>query len=174
MTFPPRAIHVLLNIRQRGRHRVRLYSIYMRFIAVFSNSAAYIWYKTYTKLDHNKYENIMEWRTSVVVWNVVGTSVFRKPNNRLKVPHCGVFSSPHSHPSWAQIFTSPIKTSKANEMVDEHNGALDLLTGRNVMSIRMKWNKISPYQVNVPIVPNRQTLRMLLYWWKASMCNTEF
>ena len=23
-----------------------------------------------------------------------------------EVPHCGVFSTPHSHPSWAQIFAS--------------------------------------------------------------------
>ena len=25
---------------------------------------------------------------------------------KYKVPHCGSFSSPHSHPSWAQIFAS--------------------------------------------------------------------
>ena len=23
-----------------------------------------------------------------------------------EVPHCGAFSTPHSHPSWAQIFAS--------------------------------------------------------------------
>ena len=27
-----------------------------------------------------------------------------------EVPHCGAFSTPHSHPSWAQIFASLILT----------------------------------------------------------------
>ena len=25
---------------------------------------------------------------------------------KYEVPHCGAFSTPHSHPSWAQIFAS--------------------------------------------------------------------
>ena len=49
-----------------------------------------------------------------------------------EVPHCGAFSTPHSHPSWAQIFASgscfqmPLASDgKINGLCDYENDSVD-------------------------------------------------
>ena len=72
-----------------------------------------------------------------------------------KVPHCGAFSTPHSHPSWAQIFASgscfqiPLACIQKNNHA-EINKLVELQITRAAISINTIHDIISG--VNDPLI----------------------
>ena len=63
-----------------------------------------------------------------------------------EVPHCGAFSTPHFHPSWAQIFASGIP-------ITDNNLKLKLIQGITAELQRMRKEQVNynNKQTNRPV-----------------------
>ena len=56
-------------------------------------------------LKFSKYSYLLPFWLLLNLLDLVTLTILGKSTN-YEVPHCGALSTPHSHPSWAQMFTS--------------------------------------------------------------------